>query len=536
MANIITTLFRFREDGTGLKKVRADIAQAETTTGKFAAGWEGAKRSVVANAGTIATVLGTGLVVAGAKVVAAFQDGALAAGQFADATGASAESASQWISAAGDLGLASDDVLKAFQRLNKEIGEGDGVAEEYGLTLKRTADGAADVNETFLSAIEVINGIEDPTERARVAQELFGRSYANIAELIFQDANKVRDALESTSEQQIFDEDEIRKAREYREAMDRLQDSMQDVALVAGEAVVPFLTDIANAVADIDAALDDLPLPDSDRGFFGIAADGIKTFISPGEAARDILREASAASDDLGYSMQRTGGTARETGSALQDMEGDLEGVEDGLGDAAQAADDWRDKVTDPAIRDAFLNINDSITPVVDSMEDLEDAAVRYVDAFDPVIQQFEALRKELDQEKTLARIAEQLNEVKASPNDRDEVRRLLDLVLDLGDEYEDLPKEVITKLFAEIDQGSLDAASATLAQLVSGWSVNLAVGPNQFRINDGGNSAPTVVGTGATVTRQPTTIINNYPVAPTASKVSDLEQDFVFSNGTRLR
>ena len=263
MPNTISTIFKFSEQGGGLKKFKSDIMSAEGATGKLKAGWSNATTAIKQNAGTLAVAGGAALAAFGAKAVKEFTNGAIAAGEFSAATGVTTEEASKWISAAGDIGISGDLVQKAFQKANKEVAEGGPIMDQYGISVVRAADGSVSANETFLKTIDIVNGIKDPTEKARVAQELFGRSYGDIAELIFQDADKVRAALESTSEQQVFDEDEVRKAREYREAMDRLADSAQDVLLVVGEGVTPAVTQLANAIADVDAALDDLPLPGS---------------------------------------------------------------------------------------------------------------------------------------------------------------------------------------------------------------------------------------------------------------------------------
>lgn len=90
---------------SGIKKMKADIAEADTLTGKFKAGFAGVAAGVKANAGMIAATAGAALVNFGVQAVGAFQDTALAAGEFADATGQSVESASRWIEVAGDIGV-----------------------------------------------------------------------------------------------------------------------------------------------------------------------------------------------------------------------------------------------------------------------------------------------------------------------------------------------------------------------------------------------------------------------------------------------
>lgn len=241
----------------GLANFRQSVAQAETTTGKFKAGASSAFDSIKANAGNLALAGGAALVAFGAKAVAAFQETALEAGKFSDATGLAVEDASRWLEVAGDVGVSAETIEGAFVRLNKSLATGD--LKDYGLELQRTADGAVDVNATMLEAIRVIGGIQDPTRRAEAAQKAFGRSYAQAAEIIFDSADSVQKKLGEVSDAKVIDEKELEKARRFREAMDNLQDSAEDVALIVGEHLVPVLSDLAEVSMDIKSGFESIP-------------------------------------------------------------------------------------------------------------------------------------------------------------------------------------------------------------------------------------------------------------------------------------
>lgn len=272
MANRISTIFEFSERGSGLKKIQADVQATEGSFGKMKVASKGAFDQIKAVGPQVAATVGVAVAGAAVKAGQEFADAAIQVGQFSDATGLSTEEASKWVSVTDDLGLNAEDMLKVFQRLNKEIGEGDGVVAEYGIQLKRTADGAADINGTMLEAIDVVNGIKDPTERARVAQELFGRSYANVAEIVFNSAEKVQAQLESTSDAQIFDQDEVNKARDYRAAMDELNDVLTDLTMTVGEGVVPVLSDMSRLLVDING----ITKKGGGKGFFETSVDAIQ--------------------------------------------------------------------------------------------------------------------------------------------------------------------------------------------------------------------------------------------------------------------
>ena len=99
MANKISVIIDVAVDKgvSSLKKFRSAIGEAETASGKMRAGFDVAKESIVANAANIAMAAGGALIAFGVKSVKAFQDTALAAGQFSDATGLAVDEASRFI-------------------------------------------------------------------------------------------------------------------------------------------------------------------------------------------------------------------------------------------------------------------------------------------------------------------------------------------------------------------------------------------------------------------------------------------------------
>ena len=256
MANRITTLFDLDTKGfdSGLKKLRTDVASADGAMGKFKAGIGGLGGILKENAAAAAVAAGTALVAFGAKAVSAFQDAALSAGQFADATGLAVEDASRWIEVAGDLGIEAGTIQGSFTKLNKAIADGKPSLKEYGVEIVKTKDGVVDANATFMNARDAIAAIQDPTLKAKAAQELFGRSYTEVAELLEMSATDVQTALAGVSESKIIDEEELRKARNFRASMDNLRDKLEDLAITVGESLVPQLASLAEqavAVAEV---------------------------------------------------------------------------------------------------------------------------------------------------------------------------------------------------------------------------------------------------------------------------------------------
>ena len=113
MAINIPILTEFSDSGIKAAKAafgnfKTAVADAQGGMGKFKAGSKVALDAVAANAATFAVAAGTAIAGFAVKAIGDFQDLALNAGKFADATGLSVEQASRYIEAAGDIGVPID--------------------------------------------------------------------------------------------------------------------------------------------------------------------------------------------------------------------------------------------------------------------------------------------------------------------------------------------------------------------------------------------------------------------------------------------
>ena len=243
---IITSL-----EDTGIKNAKAAfgdfkaaVGQAEGGMGKFKAGSKVALDAVKANAGTLAIAGAAAFGTFATKAITAFQDIALASGKFADATGLSVEDASRYLEVAGDLSIPVDAVEGAIGRLNKTIGADPDKVRNLGVDLVYLNDGSLDVNATFLKTIERIKGIKDPAEKARVAAQLLGKGWQSMAELIELGADDLKASLDSVSGAQVISDEELAKAKEYRETVQELGDLWNAFVTGAGGAFVEIANDL----------------------------------------------------------------------------------------------------------------------------------------------------------------------------------------------------------------------------------------------------------------------------------------------------
>lgn len=246
-----------------------DTVQKSTMTASAATGrWQqslgsakGAVGAFVTSGYGMATMAGAAAAAIGKSVMAA-SELALEVGRLTDATGLSTDAASRWVEVGGDLGMTADQLAGLIEKMTKNLGATPEKFQRLGISVQRAKDGAADMNATLLAAIGRLNDIEDPTERAALAQQLFGKSWADASELIAMSSEELAARLEDVDSSKIIDEGDIDDAREFRDALDDLVDQLEGLMVEVGQHVIPVLADLAKilssvigVVGDVDGAI-----------------------------------------------------------------------------------------------------------------------------------------------------------------------------------------------------------------------------------------------------------------------------------------
>ena len=306
MAIQIPIITEFQDQGLKSAKGAFDnfklqVSGAEGAMGKFKAGSTAAMDAVKANAGAFAIAGGAAFATFALEGVNAFKDLALEAGKFSAATGTSIEDASRWKEVSGDLGINIDAVEGAIGRMNKTIGSDPKILRNLGDDVVYTDGGLLNVNETFLNVIQRLKDIKDPAERAREGAKLLGKKWTEVAPLIEMGAGQVRTALEGVADAKLINQEEFDKARRFRDAMDGLKDSVENVSLAIGEALIPLLSD----VAEFSTVLGQINI--GDKSLLGI----LSSKIGPGfflDQAKEGFQNLKGAIDPASSAFERTSG------------------------------------------------------------------------------------------------------------------------------------------------------------------------------------------------------------------------------------
>jgi len=446
----ISVIIDTKVDGAvgAVKKFRGEVAAADGVIGKFKAGWSSIATSVKANAGAMASGAAVAFGVFATKAVNAFQDTALAAGRFSDATGIAVDDASRWIEVADDVGVSADTLQGAFAKMNKSIADGKATWSEFGVEITRTADGTVDANATFRDALTTIGAIVDPTLRAKAAQEVFGRSYGEVAELMEMSAEDLQAALESVGDEQVIDDDELKKAKKFRETMDEVSDALKAVQLWAGQAFV-------TVVNFLDSA--------TDKAYrFGVEIR--RSFDDDAHANWKII-DAFDDAESAAANFDRTLLTNAKSMDDVRKIVMDLTGSEHAANLVAlewKKSQDELNKVMDPQ---PIEDINAAFSDLLDTLSD-EEKFNDAKDGFDDVA----AAAQE-------AWVASAAGADDADRKGRAYANTLADLkrkVIDYAASVEGVPAERVTKIIAAIDRGDLDAAELAFNNLARDRTVTI--------------------------------------------------------------
>jgi hypothetical protein len=274
-----------------------------------------------------------------------------------------------------------------------------------------------------------------------------------MAELIGQGSAELKASLAGVADAQVIDEKELKKAREFRERMDDLNDRLQAVMMTVGEELVPALSDAAETIGTVTDALQAANTAAEDltgsslptwaaklAAPFGWTADAVDWFTEKLTGAENVTGRAVAGAKALV-------GATDETTNA----------IEHGTEAAAEMARIYGERVS-PAV--------DKATTFV---EDLEESTAALDDTYS-------AFLGKLDQQDAWDGFFEKMyvyhsETGRSAQETRDYTRDIAEMVMAL----EGVPPETKAQLIATLDAGNIAAVESRLNQLARNRVVSIS-------------------------------------------------------------
>jgi len=242
----------FDADASGatkeVKSLRREVSDADGPWNKLKTAAGGAF-DMIGSAGPAAVAgAGAAIAVAAFKMASGFQDAVLAANDFAQATGLTIDQASRWQEVADDVGVSTQDLEGAINKLN--LAAAKGTLADLGIDGEST-------NEQLLNALTHLQGIDSASQRAAEGAKIFGKSWQSLAPLV-ESSGDLRANLAAVSDQQAFDDKDVQQAKHFRDSLDELQDTLTRLQNALGSALLEPIADLMNGFGNLIDTADSL--------------------------------------------------------------------------------------------------------------------------------------------------------------------------------------------------------------------------------------------------------------------------------------
>lgn len=206
-----------------------------------------------------AVVEGTTALVDGANETASFGDNI---SKSAQKIGMSTEAYQKWDYAMQLAGTSMDQSMAGFKTLTNTLDsarEGSkGAIEKFkaiGLTMKDLKGLSRE--EVFGKVIENLQSMTDDAEKAAAANDLLGKAGQNLMPLLNQTAEATKAAMDETEKYGfIMSDDAIQASVDYKDALTRMDSTMQGVKNDLIGQFLPGLTDVVNGISGMAAGID----------------------------------------------------------------------------------------------------------------------------------------------------------------------------------------------------------------------------------------------------------------------------------------
>ena len=147
-------------------------------------------------------------------------------------------------------------MLGSMQRMTKQMGSNNSAFADLGVSITNADGSMRDATTVWYEVLTALSQVENETQRDILAQELFGRSAAELAGIVDDGGAALKAyGIEAEEAGVILSADGVAAANEFNDAMDRLRATLTGDLLKAGaslaQTLVPVLEKVVGFIANL---------------------------------------------------------------------------------------------------------------------------------------------------------------------------------------------------------------------------------------------------------------------------------------------
>ncbi len=227
------------------------IDKTSTLSSKMSSGFEKAGKVASGLAKGVA-VAGTAVVGLGAGITALAQKGASTADnidKMSQKLGLSREGFQEWDFILSQSGTSIDSMQAGMTKLTKAVDSGSDAFSQIGLNVDELKN--LDQEQIFEATIKALQGVENEVERTALANQLLGKSGAELAPLLNSGADSIDNMKQQAKDLGLIMGDEaIDAGVQLTDTLDQLARTGEALLIPALSAIMPIVNDLARVIID----------------------------------------------------------------------------------------------------------------------------------------------------------------------------------------------------------------------------------------------------------------------------------------------
>ena len=166
--------------------------------------------------------------------------------------GITTEQASVLNVAIGDIYSSTDDYLKAAAMMTRQINSGGEGFKKLGVDIKDANGHLRPTGDIMQDVLGKLNGLQQGTDRNAAGMAIFGKGWGEASKLlklnaeVMEEAKKKADALNL-----VVGGDAVQAQKDYKAAMNDVDDAMLGMKLALGQQLMPVLADMGKFIAEV---------------------------------------------------------------------------------------------------------------------------------------------------------------------------------------------------------------------------------------------------------------------------------------------